>query len=333
MVSVLPPDPGTQSGLSGLLNSSEFSGLIGGKTGGASAQLYLEIIKSRTAAEYVVDKLNLVKFYDAKTEQEAVEKLIAGLNAEVTKEGIIKLFVDVKTPLFSRFSPITDSVCALSATISNTYVEALDELNREKLVSKAKRTRMYLDEQIKTTKIQLDSTETALMEFQRQNKTVSLPDQVKASIENAAKLKSEIVNNEIQLGLLSNNLREDNDVYVALKSKINELKNQYNKIETGNSDLLLSFKDMPQIGLKLANLLRESKINNEVYLFLQQQYYREKIQENKDLPTVEILDKAIKPERPRSPRLVFATGIGTVSVFLLMSAFFVYAEKRKLDVK
>lgn len=332
-VSVLPPETGSQSGLGSLLSGADFSGMLTGKVGGASAQLYLEIIKSRTAAEYVVRKLNLVKYYDAKSEQEACEKLSADLNAEVTKEGIIKLFVDVKTPLFSRFSSAVDSISALSAKIPNTYVEALDKLNREKLISKAKRTRLYLEEQLKTTKAQLDSSEMRLMEFQKQNKTISLPDQVKVSIDNAAKLKSEIVNNEIQLGLLSNNLKEDNEIYVSLKTKLNELRSQYSKLETGNNDYLLAFKNMPEVGLQLAGLLRDSKINNEVYLLLQQQYYKEKIQENRDLPTVEILDKAIVPLKPKSPRLVFATAMGGLFVFFLMCIAAVYIEKKNLEVK
>lgn len=332
-VTVLPPETGTQPGLSSLLSGADFSGMLTGKVGGANAQLYLEIIKSRTASEYVVRKLNLVNYYNAKSEQEAVERLAADLSAEVSKEGIIKLSVEVKTPLFARFSSSVDSVSLLSAKIPNTFVEALDKLNREKLISKAKRTRLYLEEQLTITKAQLDSSEIRLMEFQKQNKTISLPDQVKASIESAAKLKSEIVNNEIQLGLLSNNLKEDNEIFVSLKTKLNELKNQYSKLETGNKDYLLAFKDMPEVGLQLAGLLRESKINNEVYLLLQQQYYKEKIQENRDLPTIEILDKAIIPLKPKSPRLVFATAMGGMFVFLLMCVAAVYIEKRNLEVK
>lgn len=332
-VSVLPPESGSQSGLSGLLAGSDISGLLPGKVGGANSQLYLEIIKSRTAAEYVVTKCNLVPFYNAKSFQEAVEELMADMVSEVTKEGIIKLSVNVSTRPFARFSSSVDSVRALSALIPNTFIEALDKINREKLISKAKRTRIYLEDQIEKTKNQLDSAEFHLMEFQKQNKTVSLPEQVKASIDNAAKLKSEITANEIQMGLLSSNFREDNEVYISLKAKINELKKQYNKLENGNQDYILSFKDLPSFGLQLASLYRDVKINNEVYLFLQQQYYREKIQENKDLPTVEVLDKAIEPGKPKSPRLVFATGMGGLFTFVLMCMIAVYIEKRNMDVK
>lgn len=332
-VSVLPPETNSSTGLSSLLSGADFSSLLSGKIGSGNSQLYLEIIKSRIASEYVVKKLNLVDFYKANNFQEAVDKLSKALNAEVSKEGIIKLNVDVSTGLFSRFSSSVNRTKALSAEIPNTFVEALDHINREKLISKAKQTRIYLEEQIKTTKALLDSSEYKMMEFQKLNKAVSLPDQIKASIENAAKLKSEIVTNEIQLGYLSTNLKENNEVYASLKAKLNELKEQYSKLETGNQDYLLSFKDVPSFGLRLANLLRDVKIYNEVYLFLQQQYYKEKIQENRDLPTTEILDKAIEPAKPVSPRLLFATVVGGAFVFLLMCAVVVVVERNKLNVK
>jgi len=334
MVTVLPPDNSSQNGLGSLLaGGADLSSMFTGKTGSATSQLFLEILKSRTAGEYVVKKLNLASYYGSRSLEDAVDKVLKSMDAEVTKEGIIKLSVDVSTPMFSRFNAKSDSARVLSARISNTFVEALDYLNREKMMSKAKRSRIYLEEQIKVTKNELDSSEIRLMQFQKENKAISLPEQVKASIDNAAKLKSEIVANEIQLGLLSTNLREDNEIYIALKTKINELKSQYDKLENGNQDYLLSFKDVPSFGLKLAALMRDQKINNEVYLLLQQQYYKEKIQENRDLPTIEVLDKAIEPEKPKGPRLLFATATGGVFVFLVMCMAFVISDKRELKVK
>ncbi len=332
-VSVLPPETSSSSGLGSLLAGGDLSNIIAGKGGSASSQLYLEIIKSRSAAEYVVKKLNLTTYYKTNSVQVAAQRLSNSLNAEVTKEGIIKISSEVSTPMFSRFSVETDSAKSLSAKIPNAFVEALDYINRDKLVSKAKKTRIYLEEQIKITKAQLDSSEVRLMDFQKQNKAISLPEQLKASIDNAAKLKSEIVSNEIQLGLLSGNLKEDNDVYIALKTKIDQLKSQYSKMDAGDQDYLLSFKDVPEFGLKLASLMRDAKIYNEVYLLLQQQYYREKIQENKDLPTVEILDNAIEPMTPKGPRVLFSTAMGAFFVFLLMSFAVVLVEKKNLKVK
>jgi uncharacterized protein involved in exopolysaccharide biosynthesis len=166
------------------------------------------------------------------------------------------------------------------------------------------------------------------MNFQQRNKTVALPEQVSAAIDAAAKLKSEIVKTEIELSLLHSNLREDNKALIAMKNKLDELKHQYNKMELGSQDYLLAFSEVPELGKLLATLLREVKIQNEVYTLLQQQYYKEKIQENRDIPTVEVLDEAIPPLKKDSPRVVFSTIAGGVFVFILMSFIIVLSERK-----
>ena len=82
------------------------------------------------------------------------------------------------------------------------------------------------------------------------------------------------------------------------------------------------------MGKELASLLREVKIQNEVYMMLQQQYYKEKIQENRDLPTVEVLDEAIAPVKAASPRVLFSTVLGGIFVFLLMSLILIISERK-----
>jgi len=212
-------------------------------------------------------------------------------------------------------------------------VESLDIINREKLSSKAKRARIYIESQLQKTKYLLDSAENSLMLFQKKNKTVSLPEQLKATIDAAANLKTDIVKTEIELGLVQPNLREDSRTLLTLKSKLQELRNQYNKMEMGNQDYLVAFKDVPEIGRELAQLVREVKVQNEAYMLLQQQYFKERIQENRDLPTIEILDEAIPPLKASSPRLIFSTVLGGIFVFLLMAFLYVANEMKIINFK
>ena len=333
-VTVLPPEKNSQmGGLGSLLGGGDLSNIITGGMAQANSQLFEEILKSRSAAEYVIKKNNLVAFYNADDVEGAVKKLRNNLNIEITKEGIISLSVKVSTSLFPFFTNEKNYVKRLSADISNSYIEALDVINREKLSSKAKKAREYIESQIVITKAALDSVETGLMNFQKSNKTVSLPEQVKAAIETAAKLKSEIVTNEVELGVAQINLKEDNRTLAALKSKLEQLREQYNKLELGNNDYLMSFGEAPEIGRKLASLVREAKIQNEVYLMLQQQYYKEKIQENRDTPTIEVLDKAIPPKKASGPRVIYSTFLGGIFVFLFVSMIIIYSEQKRTKQK
>lgn len=327
-VTILPPEKSNPYSLGSLLQGADFSSLMSGNTS-ASAQLYNEIIRSRTAAEITINKLSLMDYFDVDSKLEAAEKLSKLINTEVTKEGILKISVPMSTPLFGRFRIDNDSIKQLSAKVSNTLAVALDSINRVKLSTKASRARIYIESELLTTKKELDSVENELMNFQAKNKTVSLPDQVKASIEVAAKLKTEMTTAEMNYNILSQNLKENSSLMEGMKTRMKELREQYEKvINHTNSDMFVSFSNAPQLGLKLSNLLREVKVKNEVYLLLQQQFYHERIQENRDVPTIEILDLAVPPLKASSPRLIIWTFLGGIFIFMFLTMMLLFREKR-----
>jgi len=328
-ISVLPPEQGNQSNaLSSLLGDNAMSGFFYTSSKSFNSELFVQILKSRTAALYLVRKLNLKDYYGKETELETANFLNNQLNINLTKEGIIKLDVEVTSSFIPWLLDDKDSLKRFSAILSNTYIEALDSINKAKLSSKAKRARQYIETQLIKTKTVLDSVELRLMKFQEENKTISLPKQISAAIDAAAKLKTEIIQTEIELGFLETNLREDNQALIALRTKLVELREQYNKMQLGSKDYLLAFSDVPELGKELSDLLRDVKIQNEVYLLLQQQYYKEKIQENRDMPTIEILDEAIPPLRKSSPKVIFSTVVGGIFIFLILSLFVVIKEKK-----
>ena len=333
-VSIMPPEKAAGlGGLGALIGGADVSTLLNSGSPTANSQMYIEIVKSRTAAEYVVKKLNLIDYFDAEDLYEATELLSEKLMVDLTKEGMVKISVEVETPLLPFFLGDIEGSKKMAAVLANTYAEALDKINREKMSSKAKNARVYLEEQLNLTKTKMDSVEFALMTFQQKNKTISLPEQLKAVIEGAAKLKTEILETEVQLGLLRTNLREDNKTLIGLREKLSSLQKQYDQMEIGNQDFLLAFKDVPELGREMATLLRDVKIQNEVYLILQQQYYKEKIQENRDTPTLEVLDNAIPPKKAASPRIVYSSVFGGIFIFLFISLFFVLSEKKILKLK
>lgn len=328
-ISVLPPDQADQSSaLSNLLGQDVMSGFFSSSMGKFNSEMFVQILKSRSAALYVVNRNNLQDFYGIESEIVAANHLKNKLDINITKEGIIKLKVKVTSSFMPWLLDERDSLRYMAALLSNTYIEALDSINKAKLISKAKSARKYIEIELIKTKALLDSVEFRLMNFQDENKTIALPEQISAAIDAAAKLKTEIIKTEIELGFLETNLRDDNQTLIALRNKLHELREQYNKMQLGSQDYLLAFSDVPELGKELSDLLRDVKIQNEVYLLLQQQYYKEKIQENRDIPTVEILDEALPPLGASSPRIIFSTIVSGIFIFLLMSAFFIVKEEK-----
>ena len=328
-VTVLPPPEADQiSGLGSILSGSGVSDFLTGKFAPGNSQLFIQILKSRTAAEYVIRKNNLLEFYDEETEYEAIKKLQNDLSMDLSKEGIITLSVNVSTGFLPKIFSDSDSIKNLSADISNSFIEALDSINREKVSYRAKRAREYIEAQLLQTKTELDSAELKLMEFQKQHKTISLPEQLTSVIQSAAKLKAEMVNTEIEIALLEPNSRADNKNLLALRKRLNQLQREYDKFDIDSDDYLLAFSNVPELGMQLSKLFRNVKIKNEVYLLLQQQYYKERIQENRDVPTIDVLDEAIPPKKQVAPRLGYNTVLGSIFVLLITSLFFVVKEKK-----
>ena len=113
-----------------------------------------------------------------------------------------------------------------------------------------------------------------------------------------------------------------------MKKKLSELNLEYKKFETGAEDYLIAFNDVPKLSMEFAKIIREVKIQNEVYLLLQQQYYKEKIQENRDLPTIEILDEAIKPLKKTAPKTVYSTVLTFIFSLLFISFYFIIKDRK-----
>lgn len=331
---ILPPEKSSSfMGLSSLLAQQNMTSLLSPSLSNASSQLYAEILKSRTVALDVIKKLGIQKEYDENDIYLAANKLSKEVDIEITKEGLIKVSVEYSSRFFPLLFDDLSKVKKMSANLTNAFVEALDKVNREKLTSKSKKARIFLETQIQQTRTTLDSVESALQDFQKNNKAISLPEQLKASLENAAELKAEIAQTEIELGLMKYNIKQDDKIYQSLLRKLEQLKQQYENIESGNTDYLLSFERIPGLGKQLTSLLREVKIQNEIYIFLQQQFYKEKIEENRDLPTVDVLDTAIPPNRPVSPRLFFSTLMGGLFAFLAMSGLYLIREQNIIASK
>ncbi|BDQ02406.1 Wzz/FepE/Etk N-terminal domain-containing protein [Ignavibacterium sp.] len=334
-VTILPPERKKDFGLGSLLSigSNDLGGISSGMMTIASSEMYIQIMKSRTLSEFVINKLNLEEKFDVDSKEKAISKLQKMISFDLNKEGIVKLSVDVTSDIFPQITANRDSLKTLAKEIAKTFIDGLNYFNNSKLSTKSKNTRIYLEEQLKETKVQLDSLETELVKFQQKYKTISLSDQMKSSLEAAAKLKSEITRIEIEMSLLKNDVTEENKYYHTLQKQLEELKRQYNNFDTDRIDYLLSFKNAPELGQQLSSLFREVRIQNEIYVMLQQLYYKEKIQEKRDTPSVDVLDEPTLPDSQSSPRLFFSSFIGGIFVFLGLSSFYLYKDSKIIRVK
>lgn len=333
-VRVLPPEEMNGMGLQSLIGSSDVSALLGGSSAAEEiSQLYAEISRSRTAGEFVLNNSELPEYYDESDYRRIFPELNDDMEVMVTKEGLIELSFTTKTPLFSRFTDVPDSMNNLAAKIANLYITGVDSINRAKLNIKARNSRIYIENQLDKTHEQLMDAQRKLTKFQSDYKTIALESQVEAAIENAAEIKAQIIASEIQLKTYEYNVQQNSREYQSLVKKIEVLRDKYNSmkiVNDDNRDYLPAFDDVPEIQSQFADLTREVKIYNEVYLLLQKQFFAESIQENKNVPTMEVLDPAIPSVKPKGPRLVFHSVVSGIFAFIFIS-FLVVMKEVKME--
>jgi len=269
------------------------------------------ILKSRTVGEAVVKKENLLETYETESMENALRELFFRVSVNVTQEGLISLSYEDK-----------DRIRA--AKVANRFVEELDRINRETSASQAKNARTFIEERLAQTQKELTQAEENLREFKEENKTILLNDQMKAAIEKAADLKAQLVSSEIDVNVLSKTMSPSHPQIKSLRSRINEIKKQLEILESGNQKegsegktvLDVPFAEVPALSLKLARLAREVKIQEGVFELLTQQYEQYKIQETKDTPTIQVLDRAVPPERRAKPKRALLVGLsGILSIF------------------
>lgn len=332
VTTILPPEDKQNANILSALSNSPLSSLILNESG-TTSDLYVEILKSRSVLDGVLSreflypkhakreqKKTLLKILKAKSLEKGRKKFASTIDVKASQEGIISVAVELKNR-------------HLAADVARALVDELDEINKEKSTSRAKNSRVYIENQLLTTEEKLKQASQDLVAFQEKYKAISLEDQTKIAIEKAGELKGKIVAKNVELGVALQTMKADNVNVVQLKREIEELEKQYNILQYGDSlalniqkEFYIPFAEVPEVGLELARLMREVKVQETVWELLNQQYYHAKIQEARDTPTIQVLDEAVPPELRTRPKRKLLVLIGTFLALMLSIFWAFFAE-------
>ena len=300
--------------------------------------LLISVLKSRLIAKDVVERFNLKERYKTIALEEVVEAAKNIPKVSATKEGLIEIKVEDTDP-------------KMAADMANFYVERLDGLVSKFGTTAVSRQRRFIAEQLEKTGKELKAAEEELRAFQEKNRAVSIGQQASGAIEAAAGLKGEIVASEVQLQVMRNFATESNPDVIRLTRRIGELKRQLGQAQysagldlpalTDNpghpqKEIYVPTAKMPKLGLELARLTRDLKVQETVYTLLTQQFEQAKIAEAQDSPVVQVLDRAVPAIYKSKPKIKLNMALaGAVSLFLgIFLAFLLeYVERQRALVR
>ena len=314
VVRLMPPDGQSSSGMAML---AAMSGKVGGLAGvagdllggGGSGALFVGILGSETIQNRLVQRFDLKRVYRDRLDEDARQDLAdrTGI-AEDRKSGIITISV-------------TDSDPHRAAAIGQAYVEELNRLAAELSTSAAHRERIFLEERLKAVKQDLDQAASDFSQFSSKNSAIDIKEQGRAMVEAAAQLQGELIAAESEKKGLEAIYASGNPRVRAVEARVMELRKQLEKLGGGGADeatgaaapLYPSIRQLPLLGVKYADLYRQTKIQEVVFETLTQQYELAKVQEAKETPSVKVLDPASFPERRSFPH--------RMSIMLLGASF------------
>jgi uncharacterized protein involved in exopolysaccharide biosynthesis len=331
----MPPEKNDSQGLLGLVSNLPISGIGFGMDLNQQSYTYLAILNSRTVAVKVVEKFDLMNRFQVKTLHEALDQLKHMKIAEIRDDGLISLYVSVKTNYLSSDEE-EENARNLAADMANYFIDKLNEINISMQVSQARHNRIFIEERYNQNKLDLIEAETNLKKFQEKYNAISLPDQLQAAIKTAAEINAQIIVAQVELGALESITNEDHPEVKKNKMKIRELETALRSLQIGenleesSSELFPAFSQAPELGVLLVRLTREMETQNAIYKFLTQQYEQAKIQEARDTPTIQVLDHAVPPEfrsKPHRSLMVIIGGFVSILLSVLIIVLIEFTTK------
>lgn len=317
---------GGGSGGSGVMGSlgSALGGSLGNVAGDllglkSSGALFIDMIAGPTIQDSLIQKFDLRKVYRDKYWEDARKELARHTEVrEERKSGVITI-------------QVTDSNPQRAKEMAQAYVDALNGLVAQVSTSSARRERMFIEQRLKTVKQNLDTAMQDFSEFASKNGTFDVPTQAKAMVESEASLQGEFIAAQSELEGLRQ-IYTDNNIRVrslqarvaALKQKVEAMSGNKANLASGESDIpgdFPSIRKLPLVGVRWANLYRETKIQETVYELLTQEYEIAKIQEAKEIPSVNVLDAPTTPEQHSFPPRTIITVLGTCLAFVFAAAY------------
>jgi len=285
--------------------------------------LFVAMLKSRTVEDGIIRQFDLRGVYGYKRYEDARKKLEGRSRIEAGDDGIISISVTDRDP-------------KRSADLANAYVEQLRSLNRSLAVSEAGQRRLFYQQKLDAEREDLSVAELALKQAQEKSGLIQPEAQGRAIVDAVAATRAQVAIKEVQLQAMRTyatpgnpDLRRAEEELAGLRAQLAKLERSTDEI--GNGSLEVPTKQLPQAELDYIRKARDLKYHEALYDFLNKQLEAARLDEAKDAVVIQVVDKAVEPERKSSPHRSLIVCLTALAAFLLscLGVLVTEALKRK----
>src|SRR5713101_344181 len=323
----MPPQQNQSMGAMAALSSQlgPLAALVGGGLGlRTPSDLYVAMLRSRTVADDLIDRFSLMSVYHKKLRVDARKKLEDRSLIIAAKDGVISVSVDDRDP-------------RRAAEMANAYAEELEKLTKILAVSEAAKRRLFFEREVKMASDDLANAEVALKQTQEKTGLILLDSQSRAMIESLTSLRARVAAQEVLVQEMRTFATPENPELIREEKALEALRDQLNRLEGGRGKRLFAdvpIENVPSAGLEYVRKYRDVKYREALFELLAKQYEAAKIDEARDSLIVQVLDKAVPPERKSGPLralIVLGSTFLALLVAVLIAFFMEGLEQAKED--
>jgi uncharacterized protein involved in exopolysaccharide biosynthesis len=257
------------------------------------AELYVAMLESRTIADALIERFSLKTVYGEQLLTDARRKLANRTDIRAARSGVIEVRVQDRDP-------------ERAAALANAYAAQLEKLALELAVTEAAQRRLFFEKQLQKVRADMSEAELALARYQQHTGLINPGGQANVTVTAAAALRAQITAKEVQLNSLRTFATEDNADYRRVKSEVSALYSQLARLEGRSTkapgDLLVPIDAAPKASMDYARLYRDIKYQETLLELVAKQYELARIEEAKESVVIQLLDKAVPPERKSWPK-------------------------------
>ena len=283
--------------------------LLGGPSG--DYVRYMAILTSGTMADSLIDEFNLMDEYDTRHSKyprlQTRKELESNIQFEVDRE-----FDFLQINVLNR-SP------EKAAEMANFIVSQLNRLNARMVSENAATYRSFVQRRYDATIASLDSAMTVLKEYQEKYGVIELEQQAEAFFSLLAEYQAAALVAEVEYEALVLDFGQDNP---TVKSALNRVRSARQKekelLEGGGALMPVPMTDVPEVGYGYAQAMREVLIHEKLIEFARPLLEQAIFEEQKVTPAVQVLDRALVPEKKARPKRMIIVAASTMSAFILV---------------
>ena len=290
-VKILPPQQNQSASSAMLAQIGSLASLVGGAGAKGPNDLYIAMLKSRTVADNLIRRFGLMQLYevDVNHPSDAYVRLARVTNIVSARDSsIISIEVDDQDP-------------KRAAELANAYADELLKFTQVLAVTESSQRRLFFERQFAQAKENLTKAEAAARQALQTGGLVKVDEQVRAMVEATGRLRGQITVKEVQIGAMRAFAADRNPDLQLAQQELESMKRELAKME-GAGGARSAIDGQSGQGTNSLRLLRDVKYHEVIFDLLARQYEMAKIDEAKESSIIQVMDKAIEPDRKSKPQ-------------------------------